>query len=171
MYIQLSINNVHTFATYLKLTCHCKSTIDQYKIKCLKLKKYFQFKSLQKNLMLKFIIGHSLIKMSWKFQGKNYRGNNNFRNTLVHADICCCLISESCPTFCNPMNCGPPGPSVHGILQARILEWAAVPSSGGSSDPGIEPVSSALQADSLPLSHQGSTSSAVCQRCDQFPRS
>ena len=33
------------------------------------------------------------------------------------------LVSQSCPTLCNPMNCSPPGSSVHGILQARILEW------------------------------------------------
>jgi len=55
------------------------------------------------------------------------------------------------------MNCSPPGSSVHGILQARILEWVALSSSRGSSDSGIEPVSLAAlasQADSLPLSHQ-----------------
>ena len=40
---------------------------------------------------------------------------------------------ESCPTLCNRMDCSPPGSSVHGILQARILEWVAVPSSSGSS--------------------------------------
>ena len=37
------------------------------------------------------------------------------------------------------MDCSPPGSSVHGILQARILEWAAVLSSGDLPDPGIEP--------------------------------
>ena len=36
------------------------------------------------------------------------------------------------PTLCNPMDCSPPGSSVHGILQAGILEWAAMPSSRGS---------------------------------------
>ena len=43
-----------------------------------------------------------------------------------------------------------------GILQARKLEWVTMPSSRESSHPGIEPASPALQADSLPLSHQGS---------------
>ena len=38
--------------------------------------------------------------------------------------------------FCNPMDCSPPGSSVHGISQARILEWVALPSSRGSSQPG-----------------------------------
>ena len=55
--------------------------------------------------------------------------------------------------LCNPMDCSPPGSSVHGILQARILEWVAMPSSRGSSRPEIEltsPESLALKADSLP---------------------
>ena len=38
---------------------------------------------------------------------------------------------QSCPTLCNPMDCSPPGSSVHGILQARILVWVAMPSSSG----------------------------------------
>ena len=60
------------------------------------------------------------------------------------------LVVQSCPTLCNPMNCSPPGPSVHGILQARILEWVAIPFSGDLPDSGMESGSSALQADSLP---------------------
>ena len=47
-------------------------------------------------------------------------------------------------------DCSPPGSSVHGILQARILEWVAIPFSRRSSLPRIEPTSPALQADSLP---------------------
>ena len=38
-----------------------------------------------------------------------------------------CLDTQSCPNLCNPMDCSLPGPSVHGILQARILEWIAYP--------------------------------------------
>ena len=40
---------------------------------------------------------------------------------------------QSCPTLCDPMDCSPPGSSVHGVLQARTLEWIAMPSSRGSS--------------------------------------
>ena len=40
---------------------------------------------------------------------------------------------QSCLTLCDPMDCNPPGSSVHGILQARMLEWVAMPSSRGSS--------------------------------------
>ena len=43
------------------------------------------------------------------------------------------LVAQSCLTFCDPRDCGPPGPSVHGILQARILEWVAIPYSSWSS--------------------------------------
>ena len=42
---------------------------------------------------------------------------------------------QSCLTLGNPMDCSPPGSSVHGILQAGVLEWVAMPSSRGSSRP------------------------------------
>ena len=61
---------------------------------------------------------------------------------------------QSCLTLCNPMDCSPPGSSVHGILQARILEWVAMPSSRGSSWPRDWICISYVlhwQADSLPL--------------------
>ena len=54
-----------------------------------------------------------------------------------------------CQTLCDPMNYSPPGSSVLGILQARILGGLQFPSPGDLPDPGIEPRSSALQADSL----------------------
>ena len=38
----------------------------------------------------------------------------------------CAKLFHSCPTLCDPMTCSPPGSSVHGILQARILEWVAM---------------------------------------------
>ena len=63
-------------------------------------------------------------------------------------------VAQSCPTLCDPMDCSLPGSSVHGILQARILEWVAFPFSRESSQPGIEPRSPALRADSLPAEPQ-----------------
>ena len=45
------------------------------------------------------------------------------------------LVGQSCLILCDPMDCRPPGSSAHGILQARILEWVAMPSSRGSSRP------------------------------------
>ena len=55
----------------------------------------------------------------------------------------------SCFTLCDPTDCSLPGSSVHGILQARILEWVAISSAENLSDPRIKPWSPALQADSL----------------------
>ena len=45
------------------------------------------------------------------------------------------LVTECCLTLCDPVDCSPPGSAVHGILQARILQWVAIPSSRGSSPP------------------------------------
>ena len=69
------------------------------------------------------------------------------------------LVAQSCPTLCNPMDCSPPGSSDHGILQARILEWVAIPLPGNLPNPGIEPGSYALQADSLVSEPPGKPSS------------
>ena len=44
-------------------------------------------------------------------------------------------VAQSCPTLCNPMDCSLPGSSVHGIFQARVLEWAAISLARGSSQP------------------------------------
>ena len=56
----------------------------------------------------------------------------------MSACVCVCMLSHSVksyPTLCNPMDCSPPGSSVHGISQARILVWVAMISSRGSSWP------------------------------------
>ena len=57
----------------------------------------------------------------------------------VTSQLCCTLSPQSGPTLCDPMDCSPSGCSVHGTLQARILEWVARPLPGDLSDPGIEP--------------------------------
>ena len=59
-------------------------------------------------------------------------------------------VPQLCLTLCDPMDY-----TVHGILQARILEWVAFPFPRGSSQPEIKPRSPALQADSLPAKPQG----------------
>ena len=72
----------------------------------------------------------------------------------------CAKSFQSFLTFYDPMDCSLPGSSVHRILQARILEWAACPFPEDLSDLGIEPTSPAapsVQADSLLLSHRGSS--------------
>ena len=53
-------------------------------------------------------------------------------NTILSV-LCCCLVTKSCPALCDPMDYSSPGPSVHGISQARILEWVAISFSWKSS--------------------------------------
>ena len=62
-------------------------------------------------------------------------------------------VTQLCSTLCKPMDCSPPGSFVHGIIQARILECVAI--LGGLHDPGIEPGSPTLQADSSPSQSPG----------------
>ena len=47
---------------------------------------------------------------------------------LLHSEASChALVAQLCPTLCDLVDCSPPGSSVHGILQVRILEWVAIP--------------------------------------------
>ena len=69
-----------------------------------------------------------------------------------------CSVPQSCPTPCDPMDCSPPASSVHGILQARILEWVATFFARGSSQPWDRTHLLGLlhgQVDSLPLGAPG----------------
>ena len=77
--------------------------------------------------------------------------------------LCACMRACSATqprlTLCDPRDCNPPGSSVHGTSQVRILEWVTFPPRGDLPDPKIQPASPtspALQVNSLPLSHQGS---------------
>ena len=75
--------------------------------------------------------------------------------------MCLCVhakLLQLCRALCNPMDCSPPGSSVHGILQARILGWVAKPSSRGSSHPRDQTQVLCLlhwQAGYLPLTPSG----------------
>ena len=62
-------------------------------------------------------------------------------------------VAQLCPTLCDPMDCSPPGSSIHGIFQARVLEWVAISFSRGSS----QPRGPALQGDALPSGPPGQT--------------
>ena len=65
------------------------------------------------------------------------------------------LVAQSCPSLCDHVDCSPPGLSVHGILQTRILEWVAIPFSRDLPEPGVKPRSTALQSNSLPSEPPG----------------
>ena len=71
---------------------------------------------------------------------------NMHTNTLKKVKL---LVTQSCLTLWDSMDCSPPGSSIHGILQARIMEWVAIPSPGDLPDTRIESRSHALQADSF----------------------
>ena len=89
---------------------------------------------------------------------KFYSQNPAFPWVDPYAAVCLEVtvkVAQSCPALCDPMEY-----TVHGILQARILKWVAVPFSRGSSKPRIEPRSPALRADSLPAEPQGKP--AIC---------
>ena len=57
------------------------------------------------------------------------------KGTVPGPELFVCSVAQPCPTLCDPMDCSPPGSSVRGILQARILEWVAMPSSRRSFQP------------------------------------
>ena len=59
-------------------------------------------------------------------------------------------VAQPCLTLCDTTDGSPPGSSVHEILQARILDWVAIPVSRDLPDPGLKPRSPALPADALP---------------------
>ena len=68
-----------------------------------------------------------------------------------------CSVAHLCLTLCNSMDCSPSGFSVHGISQARILEWVSLPSSGDLPTPGIKSTSLCIwQVDALLLLFLGS---------------
>ena len=83
-----------------------------------------------------------------------------YRQAFFH--IACELLqfsAQSCLTLCDPMDCSPPGSSVHEISQAKILEWVAFSFSRGSSQPRERTYVSCIGRRILkPLSHQGSPS-------------
>ena len=74
---------------------------------------------------------HSSI-LAWKIPyteqpgGLQYTGHKRVGHNLATAAAAAAKSFHSCPTLCNPINSSPPGSAVHGILQARTLEWVAI---------------------------------------------
>ena len=82
----------------------------------------------------------------WSKEARSYRrGSVSWEvshlvwpTSFIYVCMCACMCAkspQSCLTFSDAMDCSPPGSSVYGILQARALEWVAIPFSGGSSQP------------------------------------
>ena len=57
---------------------------------------------------------------------KRSRVISNFKMYMCVCVCVCVLVAQSCLTLCDPMDCSPPGSFVHGILQAKLLEWVAI---------------------------------------------
>ena len=89
------------------------------------------------------------LRHPWDSPGKNTRVGCHFllQCMKVKSES---EVTESCPTLNDPMHCSPLGSSIHGIFQARVLKWVAVPFSKGSSQPRDGTQVFILQADSLP---------------------
>ena len=74
----------------------------------------------------------SWIPASWHLFPPNPSESRRSSSSLTKC-LAVVLVTQSCPTLCYLTDCSPPGCSVHGILQARLLEWVAIPCSRGSS--------------------------------------
>ena len=91
-----------------------------------------------------YIYTHTHIWHNWDFPGSPVvkilcfhcrgHGSNPWSGQSLH-NLCCACMLGCVQHFCDPMDCSPPGSSVHGIFQVRILEWVAISSSRGSSQP------------------------------------
>ena len=115
-----------------------------------------------KNVFQKFIRNY---KERLKCYGTNHINHYDLRCIAVKL-----LVAQSSLTLCNPMDCSLSGSSVHGILQAGILEWVAIPFSRRSSWPRDCTGSPTLQVDSLPSELPGKPHIAVKSHVNLYVR-
>ena len=89
------------------------------------------------NILIPLVMVNGSKMGMWCTQGRDEWNRKHVTYLRIFKFLCAvlCLVVQSCPTLCDPMSCSPLDSSVHGILQARILEWVAMPSSRGSSQP------------------------------------
>ena len=88
-------------------------------------------------------------------------GNHVLWNPSIDNKSSVCLVAKLCLTLCNPMDCGPPSSSTHGISQAKILEQYAISFSRGSFQIRDRSYVSCTAGDSFPLSHLGSGDKSI----------
>ena len=95
------------------------------------------FLSIYTNYLLLLLNGNKLFIMrnslADRWNIKSGSQNSLFPHLHLKWPCCCCLVTKSCLTLCNSMDCRLPDSSLHGILQARGLEWIAIPFSRGYS--------------------------------------
>ena len=80
-------------------------------------------------------------RIPWTEEPGRLQSIESQSQTQLTMHACCCSVAKLCLTLCDPMDCSPPGSSVHGFLQARILKWIAISSYRGSFWPRVEPAS------------------------------
>ena len=112
-------------------------------------------KSFRNQILLKKKNKHKIETLIWKGSGSHITAPRLYQEDCV----CVCSVIQSCLTVCDPMDCSLPGSYVHGIFQAKILEWVAISYSRRSSwprDPNLCLLHFLYwQADYLPLGHLG----------------
>ena len=100
---------------------------------------YFSSSNYHKGFCLHLLLSSCFIFMLDDFihiEGFNQLYSDDSKLSIFHLSpelSCCCLVTKSCLTLCDPMDCCLPGSSVHGLSQTRILEWVAISFSEGSS--------------------------------------
>ena len=110
-------------------------------------------------------------------KGRKQRGSDqeDTGRDAVYSSAAAAQTLSHVQFFCDPVDCSLSGSSVHGILQARILEWVAISSSRGFSQPRdqtcVSCVSPALQAGSLPLAPPGKSQKPLIITTKMFKRS
>ena len=106
----------------------------------------------------------NFLSKSISFLAEVWSRNNKQHSTKEHP-LCgfsnTSEVVQSCPTLCDPMDCSLPASSIHGIFQARVLEWVAISFSRGLPDPGLKPRSPTLQAAALPSEPLGKLQSQI----------
>ena len=94
-----------------------------------------------------------------RIQKLSFVSGNRFKEMLVKVSKFFTdnevIVTQSCLTLCEPMDCSLPGSFVYGILQARILEWVSISFPGDLPNAVTEPGSPSLQAESLPIEQRG----------------
>ena len=109
-----------------------------------------------KNCLIKSLVFYSLISLFLVLWNHSTQFHISLLSPWGILCACVCSVTQLCSTLCDPMDYSPPGSSVHGISQVRILEGAVIFSSRGSSwTQGLNPCLLHWNMDSLPLSHMG----------------
>ena len=124
-------------ATQMDLEIIILSEVNQTKtsIICGILKKWYKWTHFKQKQTLR------LRKQACGYQRGKVKKRDKLGDWDYHTPTGVCLVTQSCLTLCAPLDWNLLGSSVHGILQARILEWTATPPAGDLPNPGIKPTS------------------------------